>query len=65
MVVEAKTEIKKFDGLKFWMSLTLKWIKNKDNKKDTNIFTTSRFLLGNSSEWVDCFSKDFGGFEGI
>ena len=65
MVVKAKRETRKFERLKFWITVTLKWIIKKDKTEETNIFTTRKVLLYNSKEWGICVSKKDGGFEGM
>ena len=65
MVVKAKRETRKFERLKFWITVTLKWIRKKDKTEETNIFTTCKVLLYNSKEWGICVSKKDGGFEGM
>ena len=65
MVVKAKRETRKFERLKFWITVTLKWIIKKDKTEETNIFTTWKVLLCNSKEWGICVSKKDGGFEGM
>ena len=45
MVVKAKRETRKFERLKFWITLTLRWIIKKDKTEETNIFTTCKVLL--------------------
>ena len=45
MVDKAERETRMFERLKFWITLTLKWIIKNDKTEETNIFTTCKVLL--------------------
>ena len=64
MVVKAKRKTRKFERLKFWITLTLKWIIKKDKTGDQHFYYMQSFTFS-SKEWGICVSQKNGGFEGM